>query len=131
MTPRSWLFVPGDSDKKLAKAPETGAHAIIVDLEDSVAFAAKPEARGTARAWLETHRPQVVARRQARWVRINAIDTGLWREDLNAVMSGAPDGIGEAAESAAASAGDGDLRKTAATPPTSPRISPNATSVAP
>lgn len=34
MPPRSWLFVPGDSEKKLGKAMATGAHAVIVDLEE-------------------------------------------------------------------------------------------------
>ncbi|MDF8332966.1 HpcH/HpaI aldolase/citrate lyase family protein [Novosphingobium cyanobacteriorum] len=91
--PRSWLFIPADSEKKLMKAPETGAHAIIVDLEDSVAFAAKAGARRTARDWLEAHKRQITTRKQARWVRINAVETGLWRDDLAAIMAGAPDGI--------------------------------------
>ncbi|MBB3859835.1 citrate lyase subunit beta/citryl-CoA lyase [Novosphingobium hassiacum] len=94
MPPRSWLFVPGDSDKKLGKAMATGAHAVIVDLEDSVAVAAKPQARAMARDWLAIHRQHVTENRPvARWVRINAIDTGLWREDLEVVMAGAPDGV--------------------------------------
>lgn len=42
---RSWLFAPGDSAKKMAKAAESGADAVILDLEDSVAPAAKPAAR--------------------------------------------------------------------------------------
>lgn len=91
--PRSWLFVPGDSEKKLLKTPETGAHALIVDLEDAVAASAKPAARQVTRDWLEAHRRQITMRKQARWVRINAVDTGLWREDLAAVMAGAPEGI--------------------------------------
>lgn len=93
--PRSWLFVPGDSEKKLQKAPETGAHAIIVDLEDAVAPSAKADARRMARDWLQAHRRQITMRKQARWVRVNALDrgAGMWREDLAAVMAGAPDGI--------------------------------------
>jgi citrate lyase subunit beta/citryl-CoA lyase len=91
--PRSWLFVPGDSEKKLLKTPETGAHALIVDLEDAVAVSAKPAARRMTRDWLEVHRRQITMRKQARWVRINAVETGLWREDLAAVMPGAPEGI--------------------------------------
>jgi len=90
------LFVPGDSEKKLSKAPETGAHAIIVDLEDAVAPAAKAAARDVARGWLEARRAADAGdpgTRQARWLRINAIDTGLWRDDLAAIMAGAPDGI--------------------------------------
>jgi citrate lyase subunit beta/citryl-CoA lyase len=91
--PRSWLFVPGDSEKKLLKTPETGAHALIVDLEDAVASSAKVTARRMTREWLEAHKRQITMRKQARWVRINAVDTGLWREDLAAVMAGAPEGI--------------------------------------
>lgn len=91
--PRSWLFVPGDSEKKLLKTPETGAHALIVDLEDAVAVSAKPAARRMTRDWLEAHRRQITMRKQARWVRINAVETGMWREDLAAVMPGAPEGI--------------------------------------
>lgn len=91
--PRSWLFVPGDSEKKLLKTPETGAHALIVDLEDAVAPSAKSAARRLTRDWLEAHKRQITMRKQARWVRINAVETGLWREDLAAVMVGAPEGI--------------------------------------
>jgi len=94
MPPRSWLFVPGDSEKKLGKAMTTGAHAIIVDLEDAVAQGAKPQARALARDWLSAHRQHVTENRPvARWVRINAIDTGMWRDDLAVVMAGAPDGV--------------------------------------
>lgn len=91
--PRSWLFVPGDSEKKLGKGPETGAHALIVDLEDAVAPSAKAEARRVTRDWLDAHRKQVTMRKQVHWVRINAVDTGLWRDDLAAVLPGAPAGI--------------------------------------
>jgi citrate lyase subunit beta/citryl-CoA lyase len=93
MTIRSWLFVPGDSEKKLLKTTETGADAIIVDLEDSVTPYNKPVARRHARDWLEAHRRQVIERSMARWVRINPLDTDMWREDLLAVMPAAPDGI--------------------------------------
>ena len=78
MPVRSWLFVPGDSERKLAKAPETGADAIIVDLEDAVAAESKPLARGLASEWLAAHRSHVVAgRRTERWVRIDAYLDGL------------------------------------------------------
>ena len=59
MPPRSWLFVPGDSEKKLGKAMSTGAHAVIVDLEDAVAPSAKVQARTMARDWLAIHRHHV------------------------------------------------------------------------
>lgn len=94
MAMRSWLFVPGDSEKKLGKAVGTGADVIVVDLEDSVVPANKAMARELARNWLTLHRQQVVQdRRMGRWVRINALDTREWREDLIAVLPGAPDGI--------------------------------------
>ena len=93
MANRSWLFVPGDSERKLAKAPEIGADAIIVDLEDAVAVEAKPAARELAAEWLSAHRQQVATRRFERWVRINPLDTPFWRDDLQAAMRGSPDGI--------------------------------------
>ena len=91
---RSWLFVPGDSEKKLGKAVATGADVLILDLEDSVAAENKAAARAMAGAWLAAHRQQVTdGKRQGRWVRINALDSRQWREDLLAVLPGAPDGI--------------------------------------
>ena len=94
MALRSWLFVPGDSEKKLSKAAATGADVIILDLEDSVAPANKAQARDLVVAWLGAHRAQVTGgKRQGRWVRINALDSRLWRDDLIAVLRGAPDGI--------------------------------------
>jgi citrate lyase subunit beta/citryl-CoA lyase len=89
MPVRSWLFVPGDSEKKLAKVAGCGADVVIVDLEDAVAPQAKAMARGMAREWLSGHR----GRPFQRWVRINALDTPLWREDALAVIGAAPDGI--------------------------------------
>lgn len=93
MAYRSWLFVPGDSEKKLDKAAGTTADVIIVDLEDSVTPGNKPRARELAAQWLSTHRRQVTERRLGRWARINALDSALWRDDLVAIMAGAPDGI--------------------------------------
>ncbi|MFM5917031.1 MAG: HpcH/HpaI aldolase/citrate lyase family protein [Novosphingobium sp.] len=94
MPVRSWLFVPGDSEKKLGKAAATGADILILDLEDSVAQENKANARVMAGQWLAAHRTSVThGQRQGRWVRINALDTGEWREDLRAVMPGGPDGI--------------------------------------
>lgn len=93
MAIRSWLFVPGDSERKLAKAPGTGADAIIVDLEDAVAADARPAARAMTAQWLTAHRQQIATRRFQRWVRINPLDTPFWREDVAMAMRGAPDGI--------------------------------------
>ena len=94
MTMRSWLFVPGDSQTKLDKAAGFGADVVIVDLEDAVAPPAKATARMLAKSFLETHGTQILAGRGfGRWVRINPLDTPLWREDLAAIMPGRPDGI--------------------------------------
>ena len=94
MAVRSWLFVPGDSEKKLAKAASTGADVLILDLEDSVAGSNKAAARAMTASWLTAHRSQVTdGKRPGRWVRINALDSRLWREDLQAVLPGGPDGI--------------------------------------
>jgi citrate lyase subunit beta/citryl-CoA lyase len=90
---RSWLLVPGDSEKKLSKANATGADVIVVDLADSVPVAAKPKARELAAGWLDAHRYQVVERRTARWVRINGLNSRMWRDDLVAVLPYAPEGV--------------------------------------
>ena len=87
---RSLLFVPGDSEKKLAKVARCGADAAILDLEDSVAPANKPEARRLAAYLLhdsgETRPLQL-------WVRVNPLDSGLIEADLEAVIAARPDGI--------------------------------------
>lgn len=94
MSLRSWLFVPGDSEAKLAKVAACGADVVIVDLEDAVAPGGKAQARLLARDWLSAHRRKVLSGTGfGRWVRINALDTPLWREDLATVMAGAPDGV--------------------------------------
>ncbi|WP_239508368.1 aldolase/citrate lyase family protein, partial [Proteus mirabilis] len=69
----SMLFVPADSEKKLGKALESGADALILDLEDSVAAANKPQARDTARAFLAAH--AATKDRPLLMVRVNALDT--------------------------------------------------------
>lgn len=88
---RSQLFVPGDSDKKLARGLDAGADCLFVDLEDSVAAANKDKARATTRDFLKSARKS--DRRPLLYVRVNALDTGLTDADLDAVMSGRPDGI--------------------------------------
>ena len=94
MPQRSWLFVPGDSEKKLGKALATGADVLILDLEDSVAVENKPAARALVGTWLAAHRDhRAEGQRIGRWVRINTLDSRLWRDDLLAVLPGAPDGI--------------------------------------
>lgn len=87
---RSWLWVPGDSEKKLAKADTSDSDAIVLDLEDSVAANNRPLARKMVRAFLDA-RP-VETRSYQLWVRINALDDSALI-DLAAVIGGAPDGV--------------------------------------
>ena len=86
---RSLLFIPADSERKLARGPQSGADALILDLEDSVAPANRPAARRLTRGFLEGE----AAGGCRRYVRINALATGLALDDLAAVMPGRPDGI--------------------------------------
>lgn len=86
---RSFLFVPADSERKLAKGLESGADALILDLEDSVAAANRPTARKLAREFLDTHGQGTIAR----YVRINPLASGLALDDLAATVVGKPDGI--------------------------------------
>ena len=88
---RSYLFVPGDSDKKLGKGLASGADALILDLEDSVSPARKADARAITRDFLATAVP--LTQRPRLFVRVNAIETGLTDDDLDAVVAGRPDGI--------------------------------------
>ena len=88
---RCFLFVPADSERKLAKASGLAADALILDLEDSVNQENLPKAREMAREALAASRG--TTRRQQLWVRINPLDTEFSLPDLAAVMPGAPDGI--------------------------------------
>jgi citrate lyase subunit beta/citryl-CoA lyase len=88
---RSLLFVPGDSARKLQKAFVSGADALLIDLEDSVALSAKDEARRVTAGFLteasgQSNRPRL-------FVRVNGLSTGLTDADLDGVMGSAPDGI--------------------------------------
>ena len=87
---RSLLFVPGESPEKLGKALRAEADALILDLEDSVAPAQKGAARRTVLSFLLGQRG---ADRPRLYVRINPVATPLSEGDLDAVMTGAPDGI--------------------------------------
>ncbi len=93
MLNRSWLYVPGDAPDKLEGATKRGADALILDLEDAVAPAAKAAARDRVADWLagrsghddDGRWPEV-------WVRVNA--EGRWQEDDLAALVGQPiDGI--------------------------------------
>jgi citrate lyase subunit beta/citryl-CoA lyase len=86
---RSLLFVPADSERKLARGLESGADALILDLEDSVAPANRTVARRQARAFLDAHGSE----RIRRYVRVNPLASGLALDDLAATVAGRPDGI--------------------------------------
>ena len=85
--PRSWLFVPGDSEKKILKALESDADAVIFDLEDSVV----PDRKKVAREILKTlpkrsNGPQW-------WLRVNPLGTQFHKDDLKLVGNAYIQGI--------------------------------------
>jgi citrate lyase subunit beta/citryl-CoA lyase len=84
---RSFLFVPADSEQKLAKAAQSGADAVIVDLEDAVAAASRPKARKLAAEFL------IKECDAETWIRINPLDTEDALKDLQTVMPAGPHGI--------------------------------------
>jgi citrate lyase subunit beta/citryl-CoA lyase len=84
---RSYLFVPGDSERKLAKALEAGADSLIIDLEDSVTKSELPRARKLTREFLAGVRETVC------WVRVNPLDGSDALDDLRAVIPGKPNGL--------------------------------------
>jgi citrate lyase subunit beta/citryl-CoA lyase len=84
---RSFLFVPADSEKKLAKAHTVPADALILDLEDSVAGQNREKARSQARAFLAERHPHSL------WVRVNPAGSDDFRRDLDAVVPGTPAGL--------------------------------------
>ncbi len=86
---RSILYVPASQQKVLKKAPTLGADALILDLEDSVPPQAKAEARIMARDTLNS----VANSEVLRTVRINALNTELWQDDVKTVFSARPDGL--------------------------------------
>jgi citrate lyase subunit beta/citryl-CoA lyase len=85
---RSWLFAPGDSERKLEKAAASAADIALFDLEDAVAEANKPAARAQVAAFVGA-RPD----RSRLWVRINPLQGPHALRDLAAVMPAAPGGI--------------------------------------
>jgi citrate lyase subunit beta/citryl-CoA lyase len=90
MSPRSFLFVPADSERKMAKAASTAADAIVLDLEDSVSVERIEFARNLTREFLlarSEHSKQQV------WVRINPLDSGKALDDLAAIVGASPDGL--------------------------------------
>jgi citrate lyase subunit beta/citryl-CoA lyase len=88
---RSLLFVPALGGPKLDKAMASGADAVILDLEDSIAPERKAQARAAALEYLKAAQPK--KDRPRLLVRINGLDTGMTDADLDAVVPGAPDAI--------------------------------------
>ena len=82
---RSLLFVPGDRPDRMEKALGAGADALILDLEDSVAPQAKPEARRAVAQFLG------VPSQAQLWVRVNPLDSPESDKDLAAILAGHPD----------------------------------------
>ena len=90
---RSLLFVPADDERKLAKAMQAGADALILDLEDSVAPERKSAARGLTREFLATARKLNAAALPRLYVRINGLSTPYWQADLAGLQEAMPDGV--------------------------------------
>ncbi len=88
---RSLLFVPADGGSKLDKALASGADAVIVDLEDSIAPERKSAARESAADFLKSIAP--AANRPRLIVRVNGLQTGLIDADLDAIVPARPDAI--------------------------------------
>ncbi|MGH8289420.1 MAG: HpcH/HpaI aldolase/citrate lyase family protein [Steroidobacteraceae bacterium] len=86
---RSWLFVPGDSERKMEKAAASSADILLLDLEDAVAEGQKSEARARLSAFLAAQPGE----RSRLWVRINPLQGPHAAADLAAVMPGRPGGI--------------------------------------
>jgi len=84
---RSLLFVPADSEKKLAKARGSAADALILDLEDSVAAENRPKARGLVQEYLKDRHEQSI------WVRINPLGSDDFIRDVEAVVASRPAGF--------------------------------------
>ncbi|MCE7796858.1 CoA ester lyase [Sphingobium sufflavum] len=86
---RSWLFAPGDSEKKMTKAMEGVADIVLIDLEDAVAPENKIATRATVHDFIKAN----PAQRERLWVRINPFDGPYTLGDLAAVMPANPGGI--------------------------------------
>ena len=88
---RSFLFIPADDEKKLGKGAATGADALILDLEDAVSAPRKAAARPLAARYIADQRQR--EGRPRLYVRINALDTDHWQDDVASVVPARPDGV--------------------------------------
>ena len=85
---RSWLFAPGDSEKKMGKALASEADIALLDLEDAVTPENKPTARRKVAAAI------AASENKARvWVRVNPLSSGMIEADLDAIMPAGPGGV--------------------------------------
>lgn len=91
---RSWLVAPADKESALAAVASAGADGVVLDLGRALGESAQVTARSAARAWIGAQRQQVLAHRHfTRWVRIPGLKSPHWREELDAVIDGQPEGI--------------------------------------
>ena len=86
---RSWLFAPGDSERKMEKAAAGPADIVILDLEDAVAVEEKPRSRTIIADFLKARADG----RERLWVRVNPLDGAHTLADLAAIMPARPGGI--------------------------------------
>lgn len=86
---RSWLFTPGDSPRKMAKAAAGPADVVLIDLEDGVAESAKSPSRAIVHDFLA----EQTSGRDRLWVRVNPLDGPHVLLDLAAIMPARPGGI--------------------------------------
>jgi len=84
---RSFLFTPGNHERRVEKSFTTGADAVILDLEDAVAVAEKVATREVVNMALAQPRPC------RGYVRVNAIDTEFCFDDIEAIVRPKLDGI--------------------------------------
>ena len=87
---RSWLFAPGDSERKMGKAAAGPADVVLLDLEDAVTEDGKPKARAMVSAFLAAQPEEA---RSRLWVRVNPLDGPHTLADLAAVIPARPGGI--------------------------------------
>ena len=85
---RSWLFAPGDSERKMTKASDSAADIVLLDLEDSVSPENRPAARTAVADFLKTREDK-----HRIWVRVNPLRSGEIEADLDAIMNAAPGGL--------------------------------------
>ncbi|RHV89157.1 CoA ester lyase [Lachnospiraceae bacterium OF09-33XD] len=86
---RTDLYLPANNEHMIEKAPTRGADVITLDLEDAVPLSEKAAAREIAKRWI----PKMSVNGAESWVRINAWDTDLTMDDLDAVVMEGLDGI--------------------------------------